>query len=137
MNAQGRHEERVLLSEYLTPTPFGKSLLIMAASSLRAVLPPTRTLSSRKYYKPWVLRSPSLLFLLAITLTLIGLVEYAFHVLPRAGSNGTIEAIEGSISGFSYNRKRQDDGGYWSTVTTLYVAIILEAFVPSLSCIYV
>ena len=75
-----------------------------------------------KYYKPWILRTPCLVFLLAIILTLIALVEYGFHALPKSGNNGLVRAVEGIANDYFSNEKRQviasESDYYISTITT-------------------
>lgn len=52
---------------------------------------PRDSVSARASLKPWILKSPALILLLVITLSLIGLIEYAFHSLPSADNLGVIE----------------------------------------------
>lgn len=96
--------------------------MVLASSSSTDQISYSTPPSSRKYYKPWILRIPVLLFLLALILALIGLVEYAFHILPSAGRNGAVGAVEGTIDDYFSNNRRQviaSDGDYYiSTITT-------------------
>ena len=46
-----------------------------------------------RFYKPFVLRTPSLAVLLAITLSLLALVEYACQKLPDTENRGIVGTI--------------------------------------------
>jgi hypothetical protein len=74
------------------------------------------TLAKRSYYKPWALKTPALVMLLLLTLSLLGMTEFALHALPASSSHGTIEGrtVGGSLP------KRQSDN-FTVTVTTRYV----------------
>jgi len=72
-----------------------------------------------------MLRWPALVALLITTLTLVGLIEYAFHTLPAADGLGSIEGD------FSTTVVRRDEG-YVSTVVTKSVnSQILHNFLPN------
>ena len=67
-------------------------------------------------FQPAILRLPSLLLLLAVTLVLIALTELACRRLPSFDSNGLIDSIQNapaaSIDALIHSRhaKRQDNG---------------------------
>jgi hypothetical protein len=73
------------------------------------------SLITRNYYKPWVLRTPALTMLL-LTLSLLGLTEFAPHALPASSSHGNIEerTVGGSLP------KRQFDN-FTVTAATRFV----------------
>ena len=73
------------------------------------------TLASRSYYKPWALKNPALVMLLVLTLSLLGMTEFAIYALPASGSDGMIEerTVGRSLP------KRQDE--FTSTATTRFV----------------
>jgi len=74
------------------------------------------TLAKRNYYKPWALTTPALVMLLLLTLSLLGMTEFALHALPASSSNGTIE--ERTVGG-SLPKRQADD--FTSTGTTRFV----------------
>jgi hypothetical protein len=73
--------------------------------------------SSKCYYRPWILRFPSILVLLIITLSLIGLSEYTTVVLPAANSLGLIEGI---VEASNLDRRQNYADNYTSTMLTTY-----------------
>ncbi|KAI9869325.1 MAG: hypothetical protein M1813_000114 [Trichoglossum hirsutum] len=52
--------------------------------------PPTSSTAPKKYYKPFLIRNPSLLFFLVLNLTLLVLVELAFQKIPSGAGDGII-----------------------------------------------
>jgi hypothetical protein len=76
------------------------------------------TLAKRNYYKPWALTTPALFMLLLLTLSFLGLTEFALHALHASSSHGIIEGRISTVIGSL--PKRQSDN-FTSTVTTRFV----------------
>jgi hypothetical protein len=76
------------------------------------------TMAKRSYYKPWALRTPALVMLLLLTLSLLGMTELALHALPASSSHGIIDGRISTVIGSL--PKRQSDN-FTSTATTRFV----------------
>jgi hypothetical protein len=74
------------------------------------------TLAKRNYYKPWGLTTPALVMLLLLTLSLLGMTEFALHALPASSSHGI---VEGRTTRSSLSKRQSDN--FTSTVTTRFV----------------
>jgi hypothetical protein len=71
--------------------------------------------TKQNFYKPWILGPSAILSVLAVTLALIGLIEYALHTLPKAHGNGITESAGEALSSYYYSKRALN---YTSTITT-------------------